>query len=452
MTITLSSFQKRATIIALSLFGLTGYCSIAYGVAREEFWLLLLLWVFIWSSFLIILKIRLTEKHLLTLAILYRLIFLFSFPALSDDYYRFIWDGMLNLEGISPFFATPKVLIEANNLSFDGEKALFNGLNSPVYHSIYPSLDQLFFTISALFYKWWQIPGAVISLRTLVWLGEVPVFWLLPGLLERFQLPRKNAYFYLLNPLIIVELSGNLHPEAWMMAGLCIFLWFLPLNWQKASLGLWIGLATKLLPFMLFPVLIKERGIKKAFLIGCSATALLLLSTLPYLNLQDLSNWGSSINLYFQRFEFNASLYYLVRAVGYWVKGYNLIQQVGPLFSVIAACLILFISWRNLKHPFNLLPQRLLLIWCCYLLFSTTVHPWYISTLLFFSVLANRKVGMVWSFTVFFSYAAYQYVPVEEKWGWLLAEYGCVWAILIGELFFIRYPFAESTSGNHLKE
>ena len=45
------------------------------------------------------------SNHLLMIGS--RLLILFSFPLLSDDIYRFIWDGSLLHHGINPFSLTP---------------------------------------------------------------------------------------------------------------------------------------------------------------------------------------------------------------------------------------------------------------------------------------------------------------------------------------------------------
>ena len=37
-------------------------------------------------------------------AIVFRALMLFGIPWLSDDFYRFVWDGYLSFKGMNPFF------------------------------------------------------------------------------------------------------------------------------------------------------------------------------------------------------------------------------------------------------------------------------------------------------------------------------------------------------------
>lgn len=71
-------------------------------------------------------------------------------------------------------------------------------------------------------------------LRALLLLGELGVFLLLWWLLARFDLPQKQIIFYWFNPLVILELMGNLHFE-----GLVLFFYWHPLlSCRGRSLGM----------------------------------------------------------------------------------------------------------------------------------------------------------------------------------------------------------------------
>jgi hypothetical protein len=58
-------------------------------------------------------KIIQTEKNnfnfLILISVLFRLLFFFSLPNLSQDFYRFIWDGRLILLGLNPFTNLPMI-------------------------------------------------------------------------------------------------------------------------------------------------------------------------------------------------------------------------------------------------------------------------------------------------------------------------------------------------------
>ena len=85
---------------------------------------------------------------LVGVGLLCRFLLLFGMPNLSDDIYRFIWDGRLILNGVNPFTALPASFLEANP-PLDGiDQALFDQLNSPDYFTIYPPLAQGSFALS----------------------------------------------------------------------------------------------------------------------------------------------------------------------------------------------------------------------------------------------------------------------------------------------------------------
>lgn len=60
-------------------------------------------------------------------------------------------------------------------------------------------------------------------------------------------------------------------------------------------------------------------------------------------------NLLQSANLYYQKFEFNASIYYLLRQIGFWWYGYNTIAFLGKALAVLAIAGIFFICWLEKK-------------------------------------------------------------------------------------------------------
>ena len=70
-----------------------------------------------------------------------------------------------------------------------------------------------------------------------------------------------------------------------------------------------------------------------------------------------------------------------------------------------------------------------------YYLFTTILHPWYISTLLALCVFTNFRFMIVWSFMIFFTYAGYTREGFSENL-WLIAlEYFSVLGFFSYELW-----------------
>jgi hypothetical protein len=143
-----------------------------------------------------------------------------------------------------------------------------------------------------------------------------------------------------------------------------------------------------------------------------------ILLFLPLLNAEIISGFNESIGYYFKKFEFNASIYYLVREWGFWKYGYNIIQTVGWKLAAYATLTILIYTlWDYIQNSklriqttdFKVrnLPNTFLIILCIYFAFATIVHPWYITTLLALSVFTTYRFTLVWTPLIFLTYVGY---------------------------------------------
>ncbi|GAA4838949.1 hypothetical protein GCM10023331_25250 [Algivirga pacifica] len=285
-------------------------------------------------------------------------------------------------------------------------------------------------------------------------LAELLSFYFIYQLLHQLSLPAHRILLYALNPLVIVELSGNMHPEGWMVLGLSGSLYYLyQRKFTLSAFWLAMAISAKLLPLMFLPFFLRykvfyrdplpqARTYMKPIITVLKNLTLwrfystvgvfCLLAWLPLLDLSMLLGFLDSLDLYFQRFEFNASIYYVVRAIGYQVKGYNIIQIAGPLLSLFT---VIFVFWTALKRPisFDTLIKRWQMALTAFFLMATIVHPWYIVTLVFFSVFTRQWYALIWSALVILSYYAYQQQNYEEHMGLIALEYLVVFVILFGE-------------------
>ena len=272
-------------------------------------------------------------------------------------------------------------------------------------------------------------------LRLIVLLAESGTAALLLALLRAFGQSGQRALWYLLNPLVITELTGNLHFEALMICFGLLALWLL-VQGQRSRSAVALGLAvgTKLLPVLMLPLLIKRLGwrqfIRYSIVTGIVVSALFL----PFLSLDLLRNINRSLTLYFSKFEFNASVYYVLRSIGYHLTGYNEIAIIGPGLARATAVLALWLAWREKPAVWATLPRTLLFTLTIYYLFAIVVHPWYLAPLVALSVFTTYRFALVWSGMVVLSYAAYQTSAYLEN-PWLLGlEYLTVLVVLAWEL------------------
>jgi alpha-1,6-mannosyltransferase len=151
---------------------------------------------------------------------------------------------------------------------------------------------------------------------------------------------------------------------------------------------------------------------------------------IPFLDNALIIKVLSSLNLYFQKFEFNASIYYLVREIGYFVKGYNIIGTAGKTLALLT---ILCVFWISFSRKISI-PHKIIFILLTYFAFATTVHPWYISTLICASIFTNFRFPIAWSMLLPLTYFTYSAKPYNENLWIVLLEYFVVFGIMIYEI------------------
>lgn len=376
-------------------------------------------------------------------ALLFRIVLLFALPNLSDDFYRFIWDGRLLANGENPFLHLPSYYVQDSNISLQGiNQSLFVHLNSPNYFTIYPLVSQYIFLIACKIFPE-SILGSVVIMRNFILLAEIGNLYLLYKLVCHFRISEKAVLIYALNPLVIVELTGNLHFEAIMIFFLLLAIYLLAQSlWRISAISFSLSVGTKFLPLLFLPFLIKRLGLKISIIYYLIVALVLLLLFFPFLGKEALVHLFSSISLYFQKFEFNASIYYLVRWIGYKTAGYNIIAKAGVGLGIATIFSIAVIALVEKKISWASLPQTMLWAITCYFAFATTIHPWYITTLIALSVFSSYKYAILWPALIPLTYVTYRVVPYQENF-WLIAvEYLGVAGWFIYETWWRKHKFS----------
>ena len=118
------------------------------------------------------------------IAIIARILLIYGLPLLSDDVYRFIWDGILWHEGINPLIDTPRQLMESGMVEGAHYEVLLLSMNSPDYHTIYPPIHQFIFYLGTFSYS--NI-GAATLMRAIIILSEVCTLFVLIKLFKTLQ-------------------------------------------------------------------------------------------------------------------------------------------------------------------------------------------------------------------------------------------------------------------------
>lgn len=423
-------------ILLLSLVTCFSYYWLAYCLDRTNFLdVVICFGVSFGVYFYSVRKADMSSLLLLTgTGILFRFIFITSIPTLSDDYFRFIWDGQLIASGINPFDFLPTEV----SIDFPNKAELLAGMNSPEYYTVYPPIAQFVYYLSVYFSPN-SILGSIIFLRIIILLCEIGTILILPKLLRLLNINPINSLWYSLNPLVIIELTGNLHFEGIVIFFFLIAVYLLVLQKEKLSAVAWaFAAATKLIPIFFLPIILRKFPLKKSFLFYLLFGIIFIALWAPFYNSTLIPHFLESVRLYSKTFEFNASIYYIVRWVGYKTVGYNIIQTAGPWLARIAYLGILVILLKKKIVEWKSFFVLLLFAISWYYLFALIVHPWYSVTLVFLAVFTRFRYPMLWSAMAVLSYWAYSNPYYQENF-WLLAvEYVLVIGMAVGE--FLRLP------------
>lgn len=446
-------YQKYKSILAV-LISIVLYFMFAYNLDRTHFIQLLLLYLGLFIPFFYCIR---KEKNnfwfLAGAAILFRLVFLFAFPNLSQDFYRFIWDGRMILEGYNPYISLPETFIQERNFPIKQAAELYAGMGAlnGSHYTNYPPLNQLHFFIAALF-SGKSILGATVVLRFQIMLADIGILYFGKKILEKLQLPVHHIFLYVLNPFIIIEMTGNLHFEPVM---LFFLVWSMYLLFQKkwvwAAVILGLSVSVKLIPLLFLPLFFQwfastqasgNNRKKWVFFTGvirwvlfCLLVILVnLLLFLPFLSSDLIHSYTSSVGLWFGNFEFNASIYYITREIGYLFRGWNEIAIIGKIMPLLTILFLVIITFFRKNKTQQQLLTALLFGVSFYYFTTTTMHPWYLGTLVLISVFTRYRFPLVWSVVIILSYQAYTNTPWQENLWCVGLEYLIVYGVLVYEI------------------
>jgi hypothetical protein len=174
------------------------------------------------------------------------------------------------------------------------------------------------------------------------------------------------------------------------------------------------------LPILAWEIIVKSpnRQITKSFIFSILTLFFIALFFYPLIDNTFVANFSQSINLYFQKFEFNASFYYILKKITTLYYGFHPIERVSGFLTIIVLSTVLYLTFVKKD-----LYDKLFCLFFVYLLCQSTVHPWYLTTLVALSVLSNQKAGILWSGLVFLSYSHYSNGLYKENFYLIVIEY-----------------------------
>lgn len=337
---------------------------------------------------------------ILGLAAFFRLMFVWRPLELSDDLYRYVFDGAMIISGRSPYGVTPKSITFPNP-----ELARVTALiNHPDIPTIYPPAAQGVFAMGAL-------AGGVLGMKLTMTAFDIGACAIILHILKQMGLSPVRGILYAWHPLAVLEVGASGHVDA-------AALFFLSASFlmvsaettgvstpissiaRPALAGVAAGLAvlTKWMPLVFCPgLLLLLPGFQKrlVFMVGLT-TAFVLLIPMFGTTFQDSLK---VVGIYVQHWEFSGLFFRLLRHL----------TGSGALARLLLALGFSFLWVLLTCRPYReRTPQQLAWAWhgtaIAWLVCTPTLHPWYALYLAALLPLAGGPAGVILSWTVLLAY------------------------------------------------
>jgi hypothetical protein len=408
-----------------------------------------------------------------------RILFVVRPPELSDDLYRYLWDGLQVLGAHNPYTDAPINILAHSNASHH----LLRVMNHPELTTIYPPAAQVIFAAGT------SLGGGFAGFKFLLAAMDLATCALIVKLLSNVGLPAWRAILYAWHPLPILEIASSGHID-----GAAIFFFFLTLAFLSASRGIHsanpsliphthsnlkqslIGISAgftfgmaalvKLFPLLLLPgvLMLVRKGHRVSFLIGImSGMTVLCVPFLP-----QLKNMLAALELYFINWEFSGFGFRTLRGI---TSSGNAARVILASFFIILAAVaygkLIFRLYpgpgckiRGPSHDayqnsyctiagrdfFLTIIKTLYIIIVAFLVATPTLYPWYALYLVCLFPFTPGVGGIVFSGTIFLSYRV---LPLYKFSGqWIENDYTAVLIWLVPVLALILFALMRKPVGS----
>lgn len=302
--------------------------------------------------------------HVVIAAMLVRAPLLLLEPTLSDDAWRYLWEGTVWRAGFNPFEHAPDdpALAELRD-------AVWVRVNHRAVPSVYPPLAQALFALLT--------GGGVLAWRLVSAGCDIVTSWMLARVRPR------AGWLWALLPLPALESAVSGHLE-----GIGVALLVAALTTRRAGFA-WAGAMVKLLPGVL---LLRERP--RAW-VGWGLLTVLVAA--PMVRPEGIAIYGAT-------WSFNGSVFPLAAAL--------LGDHARPALQILGAAIVAIALSRT--HD-----RARLALWAtgAFVLLSPTVHPWYVLWPLAAALLNGMRAWEILAVTVPASYLVLAtYDPTTSRW------------------------------------
>jgi alpha-1,6-mannosyltransferase len=282
--------------------------------------------------------------------VLFRLSILFSPPHLSDDIYRYVWDGRVQAARINPYRYIPA----DPSLAQLRDDKIYPKINRRDYaHTIYPPAAQ------AVYFLTTRISESVTWMKATMLAFEAVAIWALAQLLASFGFSRQRVLIYAWHPLIVWEFAGSGHVDAIAIAFIAVALTARRRN-AEVVVGVALACATlvKFFPLALFPALYKRWSWKMPLALAIT----IVVAYLPYLSVGPISMLGFLPGYLTERGLASGEQFYLLSVARRCLAGASLPNAAFVIFALIT--MIGIAAWtlfRSEQHVYSYVKRACIL-------------------------------------------------------------------------------------------
>ena len=292
-------------------------------------------------------------------------------PTLSDDMYRYVWNGRVQAQGISPYLYPPN----APELAHLRDADIYPFINRKNVVTVYPPAAEAAYAL-----LWRLIPDNIRWFQIVMALGGLLAGLLLVGLLRDLGHSPLRVLIYLWSPLLAFETAHAAHVDG-LVLPLLLGAWWARARQRDGLVGIFLGAATamKFYPALLLPFLWRPGHPNGRWLMPVAFAGTLGAFYLPYLLTSGSDVLGFLPRYFRETFNIGplvSSLKNILLSLGWYSP--NRITLIALCTIAICAC------WAILKPAPNaeVAIRRCVLPIGIITLFSQNLFSWYMLWLL----------------------------------------------------------------------
>jgi hypothetical protein len=422
----------------------------------EYYWLIILPVYLVYSIMIFyILKKKLPDNlsllWLIIVGFLFRIALIPSDPFLSDDIYRYLWDGKIFAAGINPYKYAP---VDIQLLEFR-DQFVYPFVNFPEIATSYPPVSQFMFLVN----HW--LGGSILSWKIILLVVEFFLILVILRQAQHFKLNKYRLLIYFYNPLLIIETysSGHMEIIGVLFFWVAVLLFYKRFDWQSIILFA-LSIMTKFIPLVSSIPFLHRKFFRKSSLL--ILICFLLLLPFMFSGIVPLPGLFSYIN----RWEFNNGFFQLMISLMNLldVKEYQWMMVnfsghmesfyfshafyykicVFIIFVVVFIDQIIKLRTTSRFRSINFI-QRSFILTAIFLLLTPTLHPWYLIWIIPFLVFIPNWSWLLFTLLIQASYFVLKDYALISEWR------ESIWILLIQYVPFYTLLLWEYLDRRHIK-